>query len=84
MSETGPEQRARRAQEKRAVALREFEAVARHAEQQLALYRRRIYLGRGEPSRLAELQRESDGANGRLRRARDAAGAPPLQQPPPS
>ena len=77
MSETGPERRARQAREKRAVALREFEAVARHAEQQLALYRRRIYLGRGEPRRLAELERESEGAAGRLRRAREETDAPP-------
>ena len=72
MSETGPERRARAAAAKRAAALREFEAVAKHAEQQLALYRRRIYLGRGDPSRLAELEREAAGAAGRLRRAREA------------
>ena len=73
MSETGPERRARAADAKRAVALREFEAVAKHAEQQLALYRRRMYLGRGDPRRLAELQREAEGAAGRLKRARDAS-----------
>jgi hypothetical protein len=84
MSETGPERRARQARDKRAIALREFEAVAKHAEQQLALYRRRIYLGRGEPRRLAELERESDGANGRLRRARDAAEQPPAAPGAPS
>jgi hypothetical protein len=51
----------------------ELEAIARHADQQLALYRRRIYLGRGEPRRLAELERIADGAGKRARRARGAS-----------
>ena len=35
----------------------ELKALVAHAEQRLALYRRRMYLGRGDPRRLAELER---------------------------
>ena len=73
MSETGPERRARAAQTKRDNAVRDLEAVASHAQQQLALYRRRMYLGKGEPRRLAELEREAEGAAARVRRAREDA-----------
>jgi hypothetical protein len=48
----------------------ELDALALHARQRLALYRRRIYLGRGRDSKLAELQRVSAGAQDRARRAR--------------
>jgi hypothetical protein len=50
-------------------SLAELRAAAAHAEDRLALYRRRVYLGRGEPARLAELERISAGAAERLRRA---------------
>ena len=58
-------------------SLTELRALVAHAEQRLALYRRRVYLGRGDPRRLAELERELTGARGRLRTAKDrtAAGA---------
>ena len=48
----------------------DLDALARHANQQAALYRRRTLLGRGEPRRLAELERVAAGAVGRLKRAR--------------
>jgi len=52
----------------------ELKALADHARQRVALYRRRVYLGRGDLRRLAELEREADGAAARLRRAQDADG----------
>jgi hypothetical protein len=51
----------------------ELRLIAEHASTRLALYRRRMYLGRGEPRRLDELQRVAEGARGRLQRAVDAA-----------
>ena len=54
-------------------SLRELEALADHARQRLALYRRRILLGRGDDRRYAELQRVSSGAQDRLTRARGRA-----------
>jgi hypothetical protein len=48
----------------------ELRALSAHAVQRLALYRRRMYLGRGEPRRLAELERIAAGARDRLSRAR--------------
>jgi hypothetical protein len=48
----------------------ELDALAAHARQRLALYRRKMYLGRGQANELAELERISDGADGRARRAR--------------
>ena len=50
--------------------LAELQALADHAAQRLALYRRRMYLGRGDARRLAELERIATGAANRLRRAR--------------
>ena len=50
-------------------SLSELRALARHARDRVALYRRRVLLGRGEPRRLAELERVSDGAAGRVARA---------------
>jgi hypothetical protein len=50
--------------------LAELQALADHAAQRLALYRRKMYLGRGDARRLAELERIAAGAAGRLRRAR--------------
>jgi hypothetical protein len=49
----------------------ELAAHASYASQRAQLYRRRVYLGRGELTRLAELERISAGAADRLRRARD-------------
>jgi hypothetical protein len=48
----------------------ELRAAAEHARLRLALYRRRTYLGHGEPQRLAELERIAQGATDRVRRAR--------------
>lgn len=55
-------------------SLAELEAEAVHATERLALYRRRMYLGRGDARRLAELERVAQGAAERLRRAREAGG----------
>ena len=60
-----------RAQREHDRTVADLRAQARHADEQLALYRRRTYLGRGEPRRLAELERIADGAADRLRRAED-------------
>jgi hypothetical protein len=54
-----------------AMSLVELRAAAQHARLRLALYRRRTYLGRGEPQRLAELERVAQGATDRVRRARE-------------
>lgn len=62
------ERRRRAAPEEHAVA--ELDALATHARQRLALYRRRIYLGRGQATKLAELERISAGAQERAQRAR--------------
>jgi hypothetical protein len=48
----------------------ELETETKRARGALALYRRRMYLGRGETVRLAELQRELQGSEARLKRAR--------------
>lgn len=50
-------------------SIAELRAEATHASQRLALYRRRILLGRGDQVRFAELQRIADGAEQRLHRA---------------
>jgi hypothetical protein len=47
----------------------ELRAAAEHAALRVALYRRKTYLGRGEPRRLAELERIAKRAADRLRRA---------------
>jgi hypothetical protein len=57
--------------EARDPSLAELRAAAEHAALRVALYRRRTYLGRGEPQRLAELERIAKGAADRLR---DAVG----------
>src|SRR3954466_14950419 len=41
----------------RGASLEELRAEAEHAAQRLALYRRKVLLGQGEPRRLAELER---------------------------
>jgi hypothetical protein len=54
----------------RSSSIGELEAETAHAERRLALYRRRIYLGRGDAGRLRELERMAHGAADRLQRAR--------------
>jgi hypothetical protein len=59
-------------------SLAELRALAAHASRRVALERRRVYLGRGDAQRLAELERIASGAGDRLRRAeRAAAGQRP-------
>ena len=62
------ERRRRPAPEEHSVA--ELDALAAHARKRLALYRRRIYLGRGQATKLAEMERISTGARERAQRAR--------------
>jgi hypothetical protein len=55
-------------------SLEELGAEANHAAQRVALYRRKVLLGRGDPRQLAELERISTGTVERLKRARERAG----------
>lgn len=50
-------------------SVEELRAEATYASERLALYRRRMLLGRGDARRLAELERVAQGARDRLRRA---------------
>jgi hypothetical protein len=50
-------------------SLAELQAEADHARDKVALYRRKLYAGRGDMRRMAELEREASGAAGRLARA---------------
>jgi hypothetical protein len=52
-----------------APAMVELRAAAEHARWRVARYRRRMYLGYGEPQRLDELERVARGAADRLARA---------------
>jgi hypothetical protein len=62
----------------RGPSLTELEHEARHTATRVALYRQRLYAGHGTPRRLAELEREADGAAQRLALATHGApGAPP-------
>jgi hypothetical protein len=54
-------------------SIEELRDEARYAQDRLALYRRKVLLGRGEARRLAELERVAAGAADRLRRAQGAA-----------
>jgi hypothetical protein len=56
-----------------APSLAELKALSEHAAQRVALYRRRTYMGQGDPKHLAELERIAQGAAERLRAARTAA-----------
>jgi hypothetical protein len=47
----------------------ELRALSEHAANRVARYRRRVYLGQGDPQHLAELERMAAGAADRLRRA---------------
>jgi hypothetical protein len=49
----------------------ELDAEARHAAERLALYQQRVYAGRADGRRLAELQRAAAGAAERADRHRD-------------
>ena len=53
----------------RGASLEELRAEAEHAAQRLALYRRKMLLGQGDPLRFAELERIATGAAARLGRA---------------
>jgi hypothetical protein len=55
-------------------ATADLRAASRHAADRVSLYRRKLYLGRGDPRRLAELERVAAGAAHRLRR--DEHGRP--------
>jgi hypothetical protein len=55
-------------------SLAELRALSEHASRRVALYRRKMYTGRGEPLRLAELERIASGAADRLKRAEGRAG----------
>ena len=57
-------------EDSREPSVTELAALAKQASARAALYRRRVYLGRGEPLRLAELERISQGATDRWTRAR--------------
>jgi hypothetical protein len=48
----------------------ELEGLVSYAERRVALYRRRVYAGAGEPTHLAELERIHAGAVKRLQRER--------------
>jgi hypothetical protein len=52
----------------RGASLEELRAEAEHAAQRLALYRRKMLLGQGDPRRFAELERIATGAAARLER----------------
>ncbi|HWH93551.1 MAG TPA: hypothetical protein VNT03_06790 [Baekduia sp.] len=57
-------------------SLAELEHEARHTTSRVALYQQKLYSGRGDTRRLAELQREEAGAAERLARARERAPGP--------
>jgi hypothetical protein len=53
----------------------ELTAEAQHTADRVVLYEQKLYAGRGEARRLAELQREAAGAAERLALARSRAAA---------
>jgi hypothetical protein len=53
----------------------ELTAEASHTASRVALYQQKLYAGRGDQRRLAELQREAAGAAERLALARSRAAA---------
>jgi hypothetical protein len=53
----------------------ELTAEARHTADRVKLYQQKLYAGRGDARRLAELQREAAGAAERLALARSRAAA---------
>ncbi|MDP9347443.1 MAG: hypothetical protein M3P44_17350 [Actinomycetota bacterium] len=54
----------------RAAALAQLRAEAAYAAERLALYRRRMLMGRGDPRVLAERERAAAGAADRLKDGR--------------
>ena len=62
--------------------IRDLQAAAKHAADRLALYRRRVYVGRGNLPRLAELIRVAEGAAARLAAAKDVAARRTGRRPP--
>jgi hypothetical protein len=54
----------------------DLRAESEHAALRLALYRRRVYLGRADGARLREYERVAQGASDRLRRAEQRADDP--------
>lgn len=62
----------------------ELEALADHARRRVALYRRRVYVGRGDAGHLSELERIADGAVARMRRARAVSPSAPPEAPDPT
>jgi hypothetical protein len=57
----------------RETPLADLRAQSEHAALRLALYRRRVYVGRADPARLREYERIARGAAERLRRAQQRA-----------
>lgn len=53
----------------------ELKAEATHTADRVALYQQKLYSGRGDERRYAELQREAAGAAARLALARSRAAA---------
>lgn len=56
-------------------SLAELRAEAQHASDRVALQRQKLYSGRGDARRLAELERAQQGAADRLRRREEADAA---------
>lgn len=70
------------AERSREAPLEEMRAEARYRRERLALYRARMYGGRAKSlSKLRDLQRSSDGAATRLRRAENSAFRVPSERP---
>jgi hypothetical protein len=62
----------------RTTPLSDLRAESEHATRRLALYRRRVYLGRADPAGLAAYERVAAGAAKRLRAAQHTgADRPP-------
>ena len=59
--------------DRREPTIEELAGLVSYAERRVALYRRKVYAGGGNPSRLAELERVLAGATARLARAQDRA-----------
>jgi hypothetical protein len=53
----------------REISIADLRAQSEHAALRLALYRRRVYIGRADPAGLPEYERIAHGAADRLRRA---------------
>jgi hypothetical protein len=65
----------RRQPEPAETSVAELNMLATHAEQRLALYRQKMYRGRGDATRLAELERIFADAQSRAQRAKRSARA---------